>query len=1006
MTSFKSEELTIAVHAALRTAASLSSGSMVYPYNAEVVWEETRAKKGSKPLQWLLERETFEQEVATQYANLQNGVVRELVAGTGVGKTTVLPFIIARNYQVNGLVLMPNATYTLRTVNWVVRKLQQTGDDVRAVMLRSSHTLRPPKAPVVYFSDADTMLGRLARNKNLLQELGIDFIFLDESHSSTPGYKFFEYAVTAGIVANCKVFYGTATASADMSMEDGSAGRAVQAVKPSVLCADNPRMVTEASPLHYQNVQARTMVILATDQEIISWYDYYDSHDVPVCKCLLVTGHRAEEAIDSFLAAHNPAVLLVTGKFRTSVTLNIECVIDCGYELKAVSDFHASHVALKKVPITAALRTQSMGRVGRFKPGRGYYADVECTEPSRIMDDDTAFYIYLWSVVFNLKINDSVVSQFAGLFTTPLSRIAAAHLLHVRMTPLLMVPYVGDEGFYRGWHEVAKYVLYQYGGVDAYDDTPVDTSRWTEYTTGPVDYCDVAAKFRSAVMFPREWNVLPAFAWAIHQGDNVDVKPIRARSVISAVPTEFSVKVDRNKSRESLATVTSHGTIWTDGRTVEQSAATLRIPTSVRGLATHLRRNSAGSVITDNIVRVPKLDDIKMAYSVRDTIPAVSQPLVSVRPHARGQSVDETHRTERIHQWNEDTVPKAGSVYRVNSDSSDDRMALSLRQVDPVKYKHLKLYPMDTGLFDELVASEAAGRHDRGRVEKLLTGSENIVDMRGDASSRREKQSKYFLSVVRVHNSALIQKYQLAANSDTGLVSRVKIYVNGNEDVTDTQVNRTAKLLQAFQLENYYVGIDRRARRSEDSLTMFTPDYDYEESRARIMMAFGPSVVVNIMEKLLTYVRPYFRNGRYAANAWQFNGMILSAQHPYEDDEKLPTWAGSIVEMSAEDDFVVFSAVSVVENDFKFRDVTDPENVYIVTYDKTFGKAVILGDYVYRSGGDIGYVSANLAKGASGALLVAVSDGAILGMYVAYMGVVNNEEVSIVVPSGKFAKFL
>jgi hypothetical protein len=952
----------------------------------------------------LLERETFERDVVSQYAALENGVVRELIAGTGVGKSTVMPFRIAVGMQVNGLVLVPDATYALRTIKYLVPKLQAEGGRVRAALLRSSHFTDPPQGPVVYFCDADTFLGHLAVRPTVLVDLGVEFIYLDESHVMSGAYAFFKLAVSAGIIRNCKVFYGTATAEADLSMESGGVGRTVQKVRQADFTVDQPYSTPRQSPFSRESIQDKTLLILANDTEIETWARYYGSKDIPTYCCYQALGHKVENGIDEFLAKWPVCVLLATHKFRTSVTLNIDTVLCSGYKSVLDEDYANAVVTVKRLPITKQEQTQACGRVGRFKHGRAFYVDVDCSVAPTELPDSQAFYLFLWCAVFSVQTNDTLITQFSALFPTPITQLAAAILLHCRLPPYLMTPYVGDEGFFSGWSTVASYVLYSHGGVEGGDYSPVMTDTWEEYTTGVVPYLSVPMRFKSFIRFPKEWYVIPAYAWALFQGSDMRAGLMRAGSVISSASTvRRAVRPEVTQSRLSLASASSH-TLWTSGRS-EQSVADLRRPP---GVSAPLHRQSVTSAVTGTrTLDVPGFEAVHTAYaaSVRDSLPVVVAP----RQHRRETSVETIPRHD-IHGWSSQVMgaepvspPRYDVMTRVSSGSSEDRKAIKLKQVNPVKAKYNKFYPMDLKLFDTFVLREADDHRDRGRVAKLLNGKENINNMRSEATSRKERQAEYFLSVIRVHNASLSQKYQIAANVTTSLVAKIQIKVNGDAQSVEKTITETAKLLEAFHLESYFVGVDSRARRSSvGSRSTASPDYDYEETRAAIMLSLGPTYVVELLECYLRMHVPFDKNGNHIANAWQMNNVIVTAYHAYDDTKQKPEGAESILYESEDDDFIVFSANTHNLVEATFRVATSEESVYVVTYDKVQDTCVVIGDYTFRPAGDIAYVETELVKGASASLIVSVLDGAILGMYVSYFGRTQTKPVSLCVPTDRF----
>lgn len=986
--SYKTTELTQAVHAALREAACLTYGSMVFPYNSDVVWPERRAARTAAPLQWALERDTFETEVVKQYASMAAGEVRELIAGTGVGKSTRMPYCLSQAHGVNGLLLAPNHTLPLHNVTYLTKAFAEMGGEVSVTELRSKHLLIPMQTPCVYYASAATFLGRLATHPKLLQQLQIAYVYLDESHSITPDYKFFPYLLQTGCLEGIKVFYGTATGKGSMNMESGGVGRKVKAVSEKDMSVSSTTAVTERSPLHYTRVNSRTVIHLANDKEITNWGNYYDQHDIPVFMCKMANGTSPIPRIVDYLNTYPLCAVLVYGNMRYGYTHNADTSICSGYESIVVTDFRAADVSVQRVPVTQSMRVQTMGRVGRFKPGEGYYADVDTRSEEQDMSDDVAFYVYLWAIVFNIRINDPRISSYSDV-TGELSTKAAAILLHSRLPPALLLPYLGNDGFYGRWANIADYVLYTKIG-SCQDVADVNTSSWTVHHTGPVDYSTASIEYRSLIKFPKQWEVIAAYAWSLHQGASNTFPGMRARSVISAAPSVVT-RVDPRASRFSVDTYASH--------TTKKPAS--RAP-SVERPVTPLRRQSVATRATtaDIMLGVPRFDTVKSIYSARDTMPPVHdvamRPVIDPMSSLTRRDIESWHASvTRI------TPPTSPKMNRVGSEASDDRDKMRLKQVDPVKYKYCKLYPMDALYFERLMDSETFTSEDRSHLNSLLTGRKNIVSLDHD------RQGEFFLSVIRLHNHSVALRAQLAANVRTTFMERVVIAVAGDKSRADEDVIESAKMLAAFQLQSWYVGVDRRSLRSSEG-ELLTPDYDYDETRARVMMSLGDANVVTLITNILRHSVPLHIGGKYVCNAWSFNDKVLTVSHAFENvSDIMYPMALSLVHDSDEHDFAIFQASGTLPYSFRFRDPVAPrEEVYLLAYDAVGARMMVLGDYMLVAGNDIALLHGSIEKGGSGALVVAVSDGCIVGMYVSYYGESRGTPISNVLPASKFMGFL
>lgn len=502
--------------------------------------------------------------------------------------------------------------------------------------------------------------------------------------------------------------------------------------------------------------------------------------------------------------------------------------------------------------------------------------------------------------------------------------------------------------------------------MDTVSTDDVNTDHWTQYSTGPVDYCSTSITYKSAVRFPREWQCLPAVAWTYYTGEVTRLDNLRPRSVVSAVSTIVPVK----QARVSSLTVDM----------ALQQASTRRpmldkqLPTRPKVLAPV--RESVESI------GVPAYTEIKDALSVRDTLPYVEVPVPEYK-HTRSRSQptfvhNEYQPSNRagVETWRSEVA--SVRTVRVGSDSSDDQQRIGLRQVDPVKYRYCKFYPMDPAAFDIFTEHELRVGTDIDRVSRLLTGARNISSIRGDADKRREEQRKYFLSVVRVHNYAIAQKAQLSSNVRMTAIEKLTMKIHGDLRKAEEDIAETAKLLKAFMLESWFVGIDKRVPRSSEvsSEDLVTPDHSHDEARAKVMMAFGAPAVIDALGVIKARSVPYKVDGIAVANAWVFGDKILTASHIYETKGEKHQHASGVYTQPPEDDVIVFDSSITFPNTAVMRTPEDVESVYFITYDRMQCEVIIIGDYELFYSGGVAYAQCVLEKGHSGALAISVRDGA------------------------------
>lgn len=997
MVTFVGSELTKSVHAALREAAVMSYGSMVLPYNSSVEWPSKNASRAPPLLQWPLSSENFQAEVVAQYAALSSGDIRELVAGTGVGKTTVMPYTITNAQKVNGLILFPYDLYSARIQRYLKRKFEQLGGEVRVAEMRSHLFSDPPAAPCVFLSSASTFLGRLAGRPTLLDDLSIDFIYLDESHERVPAYTFFKYLVTARIIHGPKIFYGTATAAGDLNME--SARRTVVKVNTGLLGVASPTLVGPGSPLHYSRITCRTLVVLASDSDITAWKEYYHNYDIPAFSMRMCDGTREDPALDRFLDEYPLCVALVHERYRTSVTLNIDAVIDCGYVQRFVTNFSEGSATLVKKPVTRELQIQTQGRVGRYKTGKAYYGDVTCSPSETGMDPDSAFYVYLWSVVFSLRINDPAIADFHNV-TGDISRLAAAILLTSRIPPVLLLGYVGNAGFYKPWHKVGPSICFDPAVARYIDESiPTTIAGWSQQNTGVMPYVSSPYIYKSPVIFPKTWQAIPVTAWAHYQEESAAFDDMDARSVITAAET---VRPNR-RARESVISLPNpvvSEPISSQSSFNFGSTSTLPVRTS-RGTS----RSSLTAVVEDvrsslMPVRTPHVGVSTNVELVPRNVTPRQLPSPAVRDESTAHRRAPSERTVEL--WRND-VPQG--ITRVNSESSEDRVNMTLRQVNPVKYKRHKLFPMDPVLFDRLVQKQESSVADHRRVDRLLKGSKNLTSFKGDAERVADRQSDYFLSTLRVHNKNVVQLAQLAANVvEPSFLGRMRGSGRSGIDSVEITITETAKLLIAFECESWYVGIDSRTMRGIDAFsssdtesTVTSLDVDVHGGRALVMLAMGPQCVVDTVQTLMTMSAPYRVDGKFISNAWVYDGCVVASAHVYIQHGVMHQDATEVLILDEEADVVVFNTGGV-RTWFRTREPVGVEDVYVLSYDVQERDLVVLGVFSLRVVGPISYITVRLPKGASGSVVVSVADGAVLGLYTTYFGHVDGVELSYVSP--------
>jgi len=952
-----------ALQFAIHQLTTLNYPSMILPYLKGRSVEPVRARRAAALGQWPIERDDFEVRVVQGYSELAPGSVRQLVAATGIGKSTRMPYLIAIGKSVSGLILSPDNTLAFSTFTYVNGKIKsEWGGGVNVSVLRSSHSVNPLSSPALYYSSVADFLGRLCANPNLLRDLGIEFIYLDESHEKNPEYYVMRLLVANEWFPNQKVFYGTATEGSDLNMESDNSMKTV-IVRPEVqFNVTTPGTLSSNSPMHYTRIADRTMIFLALDSEIDNLYAYYDSHDVPVFKIRAGDSSRVYVNLKHFLIEQSLCVVLASHVFQTGHTFNIDTLIDTGYKRSVVIDYGAPSFAIQRVKETLADRVQRCGRVGRFKRGRAFHPDFDVAPSEPELTEYTSFYVYLWSIVLGLDIRDELISRFSAL-TGDMSILSAALLLNSRVPAFLLLPYVTGDGFYRGFAKTMNCITFSDVLVESRESNQEKMDSWDEFNTGSVPWAQKPLVFKTKIPFPRELSIIPYYFWACFNGE---VEPFKLagsnQSVITAIGTPVrpaSIASTRLPSPKLPPPYASE--VFSSPRPA-YSIADIQDNYSVR------------NTMADVGGMVSSMDNVKFQHSSR----------VSVVP-------DDAGVKEKVRHWRKSI-----------SSSSSSRDDIELRQVDPVKYSKFKLYPMDIEIRRAYLENETVGAKDYTYMSRMLSGKEVFSALSSHSDRNRQLQAKYFLALLRIHNVAVVKTLQLAAG-DTGFVGSIHKFMNGGINTHTDDRDTASRLLKVCVAEHYYVGMDKRALKGSSDISIASVD-PAALQRAQIMLSFGSTDVPELIALYQTQHYDLIDHTSYAyGNAWFSGSYMFSARHLFESDDGVVKLNDSHICLDEiypdllDQDLVIFDVNDSSPSTLLFRCPEHNELVYVVGSNSEYKPVQIIGVFSIKVENTDVYVTANMPSGYSGSIIVSVKDGAILGVYTGYIGRVGVIEYSLLV---------
>lgn len=394
---------------------------------------------------------------------------------------------------------------------------------------------------------------------------------------------------------------------------------------------------------------------------------------------------------------------------------------------------------------------------------------------------------------------------------------------------------------------------------------------------------------------------------------------------------------------------------------------------------------SRGSVVSLSTIRsavVPAPPPYMSQYSMRQSSYPAIEPVDEEIMDAP-VVVERRRGGSQVETWvNEVTRRRRESV--ASSSTSSSPLTIGRVRADPRKYQMYKLYPMHDPYFVEFMSEETPGDRDWKRYWRLAEMRHVISELKRDGDQVTSEMTRYFFSVIKVHNSALSSYTQAKSAHSPTFVQKVFSQTK-HQDFLDV-VKRSSGFLHAFQLENYFVGYDERAKHSGLSSYAVSPDSDGTARTGEFYLAIGPQRLRVAVSALKEGAAPvYGEDDRVLSCAWAFGRKILSVRHSYDNgDGTLVCHPGAsgVVKEDDEVDLVLFDAKT---QGFSYFPVDVPipgSEVIVVAHDVFGGTLQVHGPFTISGDVNLWFIDHAFDYGFSGAVIFDPKRSVVVGLYV------------------------
>lgn len=408
--------------------------------------EVQELRMGAVPEVIKVERSRFLPDLRSIVSRFVRGRAYRLVAGTGVGKTTIIPLTMVTVQCSVGIVVVPDERIRDTVQTFVDILAKSSNFAVNNVSrIKTIRELSRMVAPSVAFITATDILIMLSQRHDLFDYISIGFVYIDECHEKIPQYHVLRYLQWGKWMQNTVVLYGSATSGFNMEGRGtGEIPRSDEVVTEDLLDFRSIGNMSSESPLSVATRKhRRTILFLPRESDFPAVRKYYEKMSIQVFELTRVMTGDDITVLYSDLNDTACFVLLTTEVAQTAFTLPLQDCVDTGYSVRKLVDYEKRVVDVKDQLATREEQTQRAGRVGRMSGGVSYHGFSTGTDDGLVLPG-SEIYVVLWCIVLNVNISvggniEAVKEIFEGLAFEQ-----AAILLGSVVHPLFLIPYLSS----------------------------------------------------------------------------------------------------------------------------------------------------------------------------------------------------------------------------------------------------------------------------------------------------------------------------------------------------------------------------------------------------------------------------------------------------------------------------------------------------------------------------------------------------------------------------------